>query len=248
MKVIILAAGYATRLYPLTKHKPKALLPIGNKPLINHLIDKMDRLEDLNEIILVTNDRFYQQFLDWSKTIRASAPVTVINDGTTDNDNRLGAVGDLQFAVKASKTKEDIMVLASDNLFDEDFKGFTAFAKKKGDGLSIGVYDIGDPKIAAGRYGIIEFDSTKKITRIEEKPKEPKATTVSMGVYYFSQSTLPFMDIYMKSSAKQDAPGHYVTWLLKQMNVYAYLFSGKWYDIGSFDQLDEANRDYQGKS
>ena len=245
MKVIILAAGYATRLYPLTKDKPKALLPIGPKPLIDHLLDKMEGLSGADELILVTNHRFYESFQAWAKGHRFSKPIRVVDDRTTSNDNRLGAIGDLQFTLKQCRIDEDIMVLASDNLFEQNLSGFLKFAQSDHHPVCIGVHDIGDPKIAAGRYGIIEFDASGKITAIEEKPARPKTTFVSMGVYYFSKETLKFVDEYMQSSQKEDAPGHYVTWLLKKTSVYASVFAGRWYDIGSLDQLEEAGRDYR---
>lgn len=247
MKTIILAAGYATRLYPLTENKPKALLPIGPKPLLDHLMQKIEAIPQMDELVLVTNDRFYKQFNDWCRTASKKIRVQVLNDGTTSNDNRLGAIGDLRFAIRSAKINDDILVLASDNLFDGSLADFVAFARKSG-GAAIGTYDLGDPQLGAKKYGIIETDAQKKITRIEEKPEKPKASLVSMGIYYFPKKSLPLIDAYLQSAEKQDAPGHYATWLLSRLDVFSYTFRGRWYDIGSFEQLEEANRKFRGES
>lgn len=244
MKAVILAAGYATRLYPLTKDKPKALLPVGAKPLIDHLLDRMTQIQGLDELILVTNHRFYGDFSEWAEGHSFPKPIRVLDDGTSSNETRLGAIGDLQFALKNCSVNDDILVLASDNLFEANLSDFVGFAKSDSREAAVGVYDIQDPKIGAKRYGILELDEKRKITAIEEKPENPKTTFVSMGVYYFAQPTLKYIDEYMQSTAKQDAPGHYVTWLLKKTSVYAFLFTGKWYDIGSLDQLEEARQAY----
>jgi glucose-1-phosphate thymidylyltransferase len=241
MKVIILAAGYATRLYPLTKDKPKALLPIGQKPLLDHLMDKIQEIEENPQVILVTNSRFYGQFSQWGK----DRSVAVVDDGTTSNENRLGAIGDLQFALQAQHVNEDILMLASDNLFDGSLDAFVKFARSKSNAACVGVYDIEDPKIGSKRYGILEIDSQKRIVHIEEKPEHPKTTFVSMGIYYFSGKSLSLITEYLKSPDKKDAPGFYITWLLKRMSVYAFQFKERWYDIGSLEQLKEASESFK---
>ncbi|MBF0253732.1 MAG: nucleotidyltransferase family protein [Candidatus Omnitrophica bacterium] len=244
MKTVVLAAGYATRLYPLTQDKPKALLPVGKKLLLDHLLGKLGGVPEMDEVVLVTNHRFAGQFSDWAKSNPCPCPIRVLDDGTTSNDNRLGAVGDLQFAIREAGLKEDLMVLASDNLFDEGFRGFCDFALKHPRSASVGVYDIGDPSIAAGRYGVIECDSTNKIVGIEEKPDQPKSPNVSTGVYFFPQSSFQRMDEYLAGAERKDAPGHYVRWLAEREAVYAYVFGGRWFDIGSLDQLEEASKAY----
>ncbi len=247
MKVVLLAAGYATRLYPLTKNQPKAFLKVGHKPIINHIVEKLNSIEGLDELIIVTNDKFYETSLDWSKHYEWNFKVVVLNDGTTSNDNRLGAIGDLQYAIRHAAIDDDTLVLASDNLFEQSFDAFLKVALKPNVSALIGCYDIGDKSIAAGRYGIIEYDDQNRIIDIEEKPENPKTSVVSMGVYYFAKEALKFIDEYMGSSGREDAPGHYATWLLHKTEVYAHLFTGKWYDIGSLDQLEEASREFEAK-
>lgn len=246
MKAVILAAGYATRLYPITRHQPKALLSVGGRLMIDHLVDRVEAVSGIDGIILVTNHRFFTAFSRWAADCarrRPSAkPIRVIDDGTTSNTDRLGATGDLRFALREARISEDLLVLASDNLFDEDLTGFADRLTAQDGGVLIGVTDIGDPKLAAGRYGTVETSADGEVTLIEEKPAEPKSARVSMGVYGLSRRVLPFLDDYLSGKEVKDAPGHFIKWLLDHVEVRAYEFKGRWYDIGSFDQWAEADK------
>lgn len=244
MVVIILAAGYATRLYPLTKDKPKALLPIGSRPLMDHLMDKVRPLNPAS-IVLVTNDRFEKQFKDWAAGHPMGNKIRVLNDGTTSNDNRLGAIGDLQFAIDRAKVDGDIIVLASDNLFDGDLAGFARFAASKKDAAAIGVFKLADPQDGSKKYGMVETDPESRILKIEEKPEKPRTPYASMGIYWFPKSSMKYITEYLGSTQKQDAPGYYATWLLDRIKLYAFQFPGRWYDIGSLEQLQEASTNYE---
>lgn len=246
MRVIILAAGYATRLHPITKHQPKALLSVGGRPMIDHLMDRVDAVPGVEQIVLVTNSRFFGQFSQWAAERATACPkskrVRVLDDGTTSNADRLGATGDLRFALREARISDDLIVLASDNLFDEDLTNFAAKLLEQDGGVLIGMTDVGDPKIAAGRYGTIETTADGEVTAIEEKPAEPKTSRVSMGVYGLSRRVLPFLDDYLSGKEVKDAPGHFIKWLLDHVEVRAYEFKGRWYDIGSFDQWAEADK------
>lgn len=244
MKTVILAAGYATRLYPLTQNTPKALLKIGSKYLIDHLAAKIAAVGGSGEAIIVTNDRFAAQFGDWARTSSLTPRPRVLNDRTTSNENRLGAVGDLQFAIEEAGLKDDLLVLASDNLFDGSLADFTAFARAK-KGAAIGVYDLKDPSIGARRYGMVTLDPSGRILSIDEKPEHPKTRYASMGIYFFPAASLAFIREYLATPDKKDAPGYYAAWLLGKMPVYGHVFGGRWYDIGSLDQLEEAGREYE---
>lgn len=246
MKTIILAAGYATRLYPVTRNKPKALLSVGGRTMLDHLMDRVDSVQEVDETVLVTNELFYRPFTVWAKNRMkknpAGRPIRVLNDGTTSNADRLGATGDLRFALREARISDDLIVLASDNLFDEDLRGFAARFVERGDGVLIGVTDVGDPALAAGRYGTVESAADGEVTAIEEKPMKPKTSRVSMGVYGISRRVLPFLDEYLSGKEVKDAPGHFIKWLLDHVEVHAYEFKGRWYDIGSFDQWAEADK------
>lgn len=245
MKTIILAAGYATRLYPITRTKPKALLSVGGRTMLDHLMDRVDSIEASDQTVIVTNQLFYRPFSAWAKsrmkTNPAGKPIRVLNDGTTSNADRLGATGDLRFALREARISDDIIVLASDNLFDEPLQGFAARLQEIG-GVLIGMTDIGDPALAAGRYGTIEASADGEVTAIEEKPAAPKTSRVSMGVYGISRRVLPFLDEYLNGKEVKDAPGHFIKWLLDRVEIHAYEFKGRWYDIGSFDQWAQADK------
>lgn len=245
MVVVILAAGYATRLYPLTKNRPKALLEIGLKPLLDHLVDKVKPLDQLQRVVLVTNNRFARAFEEWASRREDRVKIEVLNDGTNSNEDRLGAIGDLHFAIERCGIQEDILVLASDNLFEGDLRDFVAFATSKKNAGCIGVHGLEDPEMGAKKYGIIQIDSDSRILSIEEKPDRPKSRYASMGIYYFPQSSLGHMKEYLGSVQKQDAPGFYATWLLEKMKIFAFLFPGEWYDIGSLEQLKKARSSYR---
>ena len=242
MKALILAAGYATRLYPLTIDQPKCLLSVGKKTILDRLYEKMENISGLNEISIVTNDKFYQKLEDWKNGTKRKISVRIFNDRTTSNDNRLGAIGDLGFALKEIGTQEDLLMLASDNIFDEDLKRFCEFANKKREGASIALYDIGDKSFAAKKYGVVEMDSQNKITNIEEKPEFPKTSLIGMGLYYFPKETLSLVDEYLRWEGAKDAPGYYITWLLGRIKIFGYTFSGSWYDIGDIRSLEEADK------
>jgi glucose-1-phosphate thymidylyltransferase len=240
VKAIFLCAGYGTRLYPLTKDKPKALLSIGGEPLLNHLLRKLESVQKLDEIVLVSNDRFYKPFSHWNKGVKSTKKITVVNDGTTSNDNRLGAIRDLKLGLKHLSSADDTLVLASDNLFDTDIASFTDFVAKKKAPAAVGVYDIKDLTLAS-QYGLVKMDATQKVTEFLEKPKNPPTTLASMGIYYLSKSSLPLIDVYLSANENPDAPGFYIGWLSRKTSLYAFTFSGTWFDIGDISSYEKAD-------
>ncbi|OGW87659.1 MAG: hypothetical protein A3A81_04940 [Omnitrophica bacterium RIFCSPLOWO2_01_FULL_45_10b] len=241
MKIIFLCAGYGTRLYPLTENQPKALLEIGGEVLLSYLLDKVRLLPSLTSVTVVSNDRFYDHFCKWQKKLKPSISINVLNDGTKDPESRLGAIQDLKLALEKEDIKEDILVLAGDNFFDSDLASFVTFAQAKTPAVSVGVYDVQDRE-RAQKYGLIKADSSGKITTFLEKPKDPPTTLASMGVYYFPKDTLVHIDRFLEANRNSDAPGYYVSWLSKKINVYAYVFSGAWFDIGDLNSYREADQ------
>lgn len=255
MKVLILAAGYATRLYPLTENKPKCLLMVGGRTILDALIEKINAVRGVDEILIVTNNKFDAQLAQFGageaapRPYDTRIPIRVINDGTTSNDNRLGAIGDLDFVIHQCNINDDILMLASDNLFDGSLEEFAAFAAKQG-GVSTGLHDIGDPMLAAGKYGVFEMGGGQEIGRIEEKPAKPRSSLIGMGIYYFPKTTLGKIRDYLKSPDAKDAPGHYLQWLVGKLKIFGFIFLGMWYDIGDLNALKEADRilsDKKGK-
>ncbi len=247
MKAVILAAGYATRLYPLTLNKPKCLLTVGYQTILDSLCDKLNELKSLDELIIVTNAKFYDQLSDWKKNAKSRLPIRIVNDGTTSNDNRLGAIGDLRFTIQQCHIQSDILMLASDNLFDAGLSAFESFAGLKGGAVSVGLYDIKDSSLASKKFGVLEVNSSSEVIGIEEKPEFPKSSLIGMGIYYFPKDSLKLIDEYLSDQAANDAPGHYIRWLVGRIKIFGFLFSGMWYDIGNLKALEDANQAYQHK-
>ncbi|MBI4367839.1 MAG: nucleotidyltransferase family protein [Candidatus Omnitrophica bacterium] len=244
MKAVFLCAGYGTRLYPLTEDRPKPLLPIAGEALLSHLLSKLDSVPSLEQVVVVSNDRFYGNFCDWKKTVKAKKPIVVIHDGTKDPETRLGAIGDLKLAVQETGNQDDILVIAGDNLFDSDFSSFVSFGESKKPAASLCVYDVQDRRLAA-KYGLVKTDSRGKITDFLEKPKNPPTTLASMGFYYLPQESLTYLDQYLAENKNPDAPGFYIAWLSKRTDVYAFTFNGTWFDIGDLASYQKADTFYQ---
>jgi len=243
MKALILAAGYATRLYPLTLNKAKPLLPIGGRTMIDRVVDNIITVEDVDAIYVVTNQKFTEQFEKWAQDEKRQVPVSVINDKTLSNDDRLGAIGDIGLSIKDARVNDDLLVVAGDNLFDFKLSDFVNFARAKSPYPSIAVYDVKD-KEQASLYGILEIDNDAKVIDFEEKPKEPKSTLASTCIYYFPKSKLGLVSKYLTSGKKKDAPGNYIKWLAENEGVYAYAFQEAWYDIGSKASYEEVKKIY----
>lgn len=245
MKVILLCAGFGTRLYPLTERQAKALLPVAGEPLLNHLIKKLVPMKDLTEIILVSNGRFFGDFIQWKEAQAAPCPMTVINDHTMDNDHRLGAIRDLKLGIEEGKVDDDLLVLAGDNLFDLDLMGFVTTAKSRAPGISVGAYQLADRELAK-KYGLIKTDSSDKIIQFLEKPKDPPTLLASMGVYYFPKASLHFINRFLEENKNMDAPGYYLAWLLNRADLYAYPFQkGLWFDVGDMNSYQKADQHFK---
>lgn len=238
MKCLILAAGYATRLYPLTKNTPKPLLEVAGKSILERLLDKISVIDKIDHVYVVTNSRFSQAFEEWVAQYTCSKPLTVIDDGTTSNDNRLGAIGDIQYVIDQVALSDDLMILAGDNLFDFDLRDFEEFFEEK-DADVITAYEVADLDLAR-RVGIIELDSSAKVLSFEEKPQEPKSRWGVPALYIYKQATLPFIRQYLQEGNNPDAPGHFIPWLIKHKPVYAFRFTGQWHDIGTIESYEEA--------
>jgi glucose-1-phosphate thymidylyltransferase len=247
MKALILAAGYATRLYPLTKEYPKPLLHVGGRPLIDYIIDKLVSLKEIDEIIVVTNSKFILKFKNWKKTIKISKRLSLVDDLTKNHDDKRGAIGDMHFCIEKKRIKDDLLVLGGDNLFDGKIEGLIKFARSKRHQPVIGAYDIKDKK-QAHHYGVLKVDARGRIVDFEEKPKKPKSTLVAMCVYYFPKGKLGFISEYLLSKDKHDALGFYIDWLRKRDAIYAYKFGGRWYDIGDSKFYHKAKEYFQMKA
>ncbi|HSS80427.1 MAG TPA: nucleotidyltransferase family protein, partial [Gaiellaceae bacterium] len=187
MKAVILAAGYATRLYPLTLDRPKALLPVAGRPMVEHLLLQLEGVEGLDAIHLVTNSKFAGAFRDWADGWDGQE-VQIVDDGTDDEESKLGAIGDLELTIRVEAIDDDLLVLAGDNLFSESLAPFGAFGRAK-DAPAIGVYDVGDLE-AIRRYNAIELDDDDRLTYFEEKPEQPRSTLTGIALYFYPRESL----------------------------------------------------------
>jgi glucose-1-phosphate thymidylyltransferase len=230
MKALILAAGYATRLRPLTEKIAKPLLPVGGRPMVEWILDRIAETS-ADEVHLVTNARFAPDFERWAD----GKDVHIHNDGTTSNEDRLGAIGDMQFA----GLDDDLLVIASDNLFDYSLADYEAYWRGKG-GSCIAVYDVGDVELAK-KYGIVDVDADNRIVAFVEKPDDPPSTLAATATYLYSREHARLVAAYLAEGNNPDQPGNFVAWLHRREPVYAYRFSGGWYDVGDHGQLLEAD-------
>jgi glucose-1-phosphate thymidylyltransferase len=241
MKVIILAAGYATRLYPLTLTHPKPLLPVAGKPMINYVLDNLAPIGGIDRVYVVTNAKFAGQFQQWADAYRgAKLHFTIVNDGSTDDGNKLGAIGDIHFVLTRERVGDDIIVVAGDNLFSERLEGFGRFCRKKNAPV-LAVYDVGNLE-EIKKYNAITMDGGGRITFFEEKPKAPKGTLTGIALYFYPRAAIPLIKQYIAEGNNPDQPGRLVQWLYPRMPFYTWKVPGLWYDIGSKETLEEANR------
>jgi len=245
MKVLLLAAGYATRLYPLTLDTPKPLLPVAGKTVMGYIFDLIEPLKEVNEVFIVTNEKFFHNFKDWKKTFKSSKKITIVDDGTTSNETRLGATGDIEFVIEKKTIKDDLLVLAGDNLFKADLSIFTKFCASKRPSITIGLYDIKD-LILAKKYGIVSVDKNNKVIDFKEKPANPPSTLAAMCLYFFPKERLDVMKSYLGMDNAKDAPGYFLEWLYKREPMFGYIFKDKkWFDIGDKKSLEEADKEFR---
>jgi glucose-1-phosphate thymidylyltransferase len=243
MRVIILAAGYATRLYPLTLTRPKPLLPVAGKPMIEYVLDNLAPIGGLDRIYVATNAKFAQQFQEWSdgyRAAKAKLDFTIVNDGSTDDTNKLGAIGDIHHVLKTQHVADDLIVVAGDNLFSEKLEGFGRFCREK-QAPVVAVYDVKELE-QVKKYNSLGLAPDGHITFFEEKPKAPTSTLTAIALYYYPRSTIPLINQYIAEGNNPDQPGRLIQWLYPRVPVYTWTVPGLWFDIGSKETLEEANR------
>jgi glucose-1-phosphate thymidylyltransferase len=236
VRAIILAGGYATRLYPLTLDRPKHLLEVGGRPILELLLERLP-LAELDAVYVVTNAKFADRFREWARTYPVD--VVVIDDGTTSEDDRLGAIGDLQLAIDSEDLDDDLIVAAGDSIFTERLDGFARFGQERG-AAAIAVYEVGDRE-AMKRLASIGVDADSRLVSFEEKPEDPQSTLAGIALYFYPREVLPLIREYLAQGHNPDQPGRLVGWLYRRTPVYAWRVPGRWFDIGTPETLDEAS-------
>jgi glucose-1-phosphate thymidylyltransferase len=236
MKALVLAAGYATRLYPLTLDRPKALLEVGGKPMLDHILERLLPL-GVDEVIVVTNAKFAPHFEEWAAGRNG---LTIVDDGTTSNDDRLGAIGDIGFVLDRLGVEDELVVVAGDNLFRSDLAGLVATGRAAGAPV-VAVHDVGE-LARMHEYNQIEVDEEGRITFFEEKPVDPRTTLSGVALYYYPREALALIRRYLEEGNNPDQPGRLVEWLYPRTAFHTWLLPGEWYDVGSAETLAEADR------
>ncbi|MAH43725.1 hypothetical protein CL614_08475 [archaeon] len=241
---IILAAGYAKRLYPLTKNFPKPLLEIEkNKPVINYIIEKLEKT-DIEKIYLITNNKYFNHFINWKNNLKTNLNIEIINDNTKTEETRLGAIGDLNFTINKLNLAEPLLILSADNLYDFELTPIMNYFKEKEKDTTI---LIEQPEEIIKLTSSVKIDNNSKITLFEEKPKIPKSLLVSIGIYLYTKETVNLIQHYLDSGNNPDQPGRFLQWLYKEKEVHGLTINERWFDIGSLESLEKARKEYKQK-
>jgi len=241
MNVLILAAGYATRLYPLTLNKAKPLLEVAGKAMMEWVLDNLEGVTGVGTVYVVTNDKFAKDFEDWAAGYRqrSAFDFKIINDGSRSDADKLGAIGDINLVLtREGLAGDDLLVVAGDNLFSEPLRGFVEFAR--GTEATVAVYDVGDLE-AIKKYSSIETDADGVLTKFEETPANPTSTLTAIALYYFAKEVVQLFTTYVAARNNPDQPGRFIQWLHTRKRVSTFRITGTWFDIGSKETLEEAN-------
>jgi glucose-1-phosphate thymidylyltransferase len=236
VKAVVLAAGYATRLRPLTNTWAKELLPVGGRPIIDWILDGIAAVAEVDGVHAVTNARKAAAFHEWAE----GRGVRVHDDGTTSNDERLGAVGDLELVIESAEIDDDLIVIAGDNLFEFSLPSFVDFWRAHGVASAVAVRDVGSRDLAR-RYGIVELAGDERVVDFLEKPEDPPSTLAATATYLFHREHVPLVATYVAEGHNPDQSGDFVAWLQRREPVYGWRFEDAWFDVGNLAQLLEAD-------
>lgn len=242
MKCLILAAGYATRLYPLTENFPKPLLDVGGKTILDWLVDDIDSCGRVDEYVVISNHKFAHHFDAWAKT--KAQKITVLDDGTESNETRLGAVKDIEFAIDTLHLTGDMLVIAGDNVLDFSLTKFIAYAEEKQTSCIMRYYEASEQKLR--KCGVVQVDENDNILGMEEKPAEPKSHWCCPPFYYYTAEDAGLVKKGIESGCGTDAPGSYIAWLCTQTKVHAMEMPGSRYDVGNLESYTKIKNEYKG--
>lgn len=244
MKCLILAAGYATRLYPLTENFPKPLLEIRGKTILDWLVDDIDTIGLIDEYVVISNHKYAHHFENWAKG--KTMKVTVVDDGTSSNETRLGAVKDIQFAIETLKLDDDMLVIAGDNVLNFSLTKLLAYAMEKKTSCIMRYYEGEEKKLQ--KCGVVQIDADDRILSMEEKPANPKSNWCCPPFYYYTREDARLVAKGIEASCGTDAPGSYIAWLCTQTPVHAMEMPGKRFDVGNLESYNKIRNEYEGIS
>lgn len=242
MKCLILAAGYATRLYPLTENFPKPLLTVGEKTILDWLVDDIDTAGDVDEYVVISNHKYAHHFDAWAKT--KTQKITVVDDGTSTNETRLGAVKDIVFAMEQLNLDDDLLVIAGDNVLDFSLTRFTDYAKKKGTSCIMRYYEAEEKKLL--KCGVVTIDDNDKVLAMTEKSPTPATHWCCPPFYFYTKEDAKLISDGIAAGCGTDAPGSYAAWLCTQTVVHAMEMPGSRYDIGNLESYEQVQKEYHG--
>lgn len=242
MKCLILAAGYATRLYPLTENYPKPLLKVQDKTILDWLVDDIDGAGLVDEYIVISNHKFARHFQEWAASKRQK--ITVVDDGTSTNETRLGAVCDIRFAVDSLGLTGDMLVIAGDNVLDFSLQHFVRYADKKRTSCVMRFEEPSEERLH--KCGVLEIDDSDRIVSMEEKPAEPQSHWVCPPFYYYTAEDAARIPAAIADGCGTDAPGSFIAWLCRHTSVHAMEMPGCRYDIGNLQSYEEVQQQYPG--
>lgn len=242
MRAIILAGGYAKRLWPLTKNKPKQLLSVGGRPMIEYIMEKLETQKEIDKIIISTNEKFEDNFKQWLPEYKSTKDISLVIEPTLSEKDKLGSVGALGYVIREKNIDEELMIIGGDNLFEFDLRDLIYYFREK-KGNVVALYDLESIQKARS-YGVAKVDEEMRIIGFVEKPENPPSTLVSTACYMLSKEGVRSISTYLDKGENPDAIGFFIKWLIKRERVFGFVFSGKWFDIGSLESLKEADLVY----
>jgi len=248
MNVIVLAGGFAKRMWPLTKDHPKHLLDVAGRPMLGFVLDRVLELDGISRIYISTNLKFKEKFEAFlgQPEARWKGRVELFIEDTRSEEEKLGSIGALNYLIQEKEINDSLLILGGDNLFEFSLEDMTRFARDKG-GDAVAVYDVGE-LAQARKYGIVELDTNDRIIGFVEKPEIPPSTLAATACYFFTADTVGRVRNYIAEGKNPDAMGHFISWLHTRQDVFGYRFRGPWFDIGSFESLEEANKYFKGRT
>lgn len=246
MKTIILAGGYAKRLWPVTKNMPKQLLPVAGKPIIEYPIENIELTNAIKEVIISVNAYFEPNFREWFTKYQFRKKTKLVIEKTYSDKEKLGSIGALNYLIKKLDLKGSLLVIGGDNLFDFSLRRFINYYREKKASV-VALYNTKDKSKIKAKYGIAELDKKNKLIGFEEKPENPKTSLVNTACCILSNDDVKLIPKYIEEGNNRDAFGYLLIWLIKRKPVYGFTFDTPWFDIGSFEAYDNANLYYRKK-